>query len=107
MTMARESDAKDRAAAKAIWRRNALVFAPLLLLFVLNFALAHLKIGRYALPATLGVAALQALITGLFFMELRQAKAIVRLAAATGLIWLAIMFALTFSDIFSRLKWGG
>ena len=36
-------------------------------------------------------------------MELRLAKSFVRLAAAAAFVWIAIMFALTFSDLAWRV----
>ncbi|MDF3812618.1 MULTISPECIES: hypothetical protein [Rhodopseudomonas] len=45
---------------------------------------------------------LKAALALLIFMSLWRSRAIMRLAAATGLFWLAILFALTFSDVLSR-----
>jgi caa(3)-type oxidase subunit IV len=36
------------------------------------------------------------------FMELRAAKPFIRLAAAAAFVWIAVLFALTFSDLMSR-----
>ncbi len=50
----------------------------------------------------LGVAGLQVLLIWLLFMDLRRSSGVVRLCAVTGLLWLAFMFTLTFSDYFTR-----
>lgn len=52
------------------------------------------------------VAGLQVLLTALFFMDLRQARTIVRLCALTGVIWILIMFTLTFCDVAMQVDWG-
>jgi caa(3)-type oxidase subunit IV len=90
--------------AGAIWRRSALIFAPLALLVALNLGLAYLPLGRFALWAGLGVAAMQALLTALFFMDLRTAKPLIRLAAVAGVIWTGIMFGLTFCEMMTRFR---
>jgi hypothetical protein len=35
-------------------------------------------------------------------MELRVARGFIRLAAGAAFLWIAVMFALTFSDLISR-----
>jgi cytochrome c oxidase subunit 4 len=42
----------------------------------------------------------------LLFMELAHAKALIRLAAVTGLVFLAALFLLTLTDVLSRLALG-
>lgn len=37
-----------------------------------------------------------------FLMELKDASALLRLIAAAGLFWVIFLFALTFTDYFSR-----
>jgi caa(3)-type oxidase subunit IV len=38
----------------------------------------------------------------IFLMDLKSAKALLRVVAASGLLWLILMFTLTFSDYLSR-----
>jgi caa(3)-type oxidase subunit IV len=37
-----------------------------------------------------------------FLMDLKNARAIIRIVAAAGLFWAILMFALTFNDYLSR-----
>ena len=57
----------------------------------------------FNLPAALSIAAAKTLLIAILFMELRLAKSFVRLAAAAAFVWIAIMFALTFSDLAWRV----
>jgi len=85
-----------------IWRRNLLVWAALLALLGLTFALAHVPIGPFNAAVGMAISALKAALVLLIFMGLRRSPAIMRLAAGAGLFWLAILFTLSFSDVLSR-----
>ena len=41
-------------------------------------------------------------LIALFFMHLRGAGALLRIAAVTGILWLALLFGLSWSDIATR-----
>lgn len=77
-------------------------YVALLLLLGATLALSFVPLGPYNLPAALGIGTLKAAIIVWIFMEINRATAIVRLVAAAGLVWLGIMFALTFSDYLTR-----
>jgi len=85
-----------------IWRRSLLVWAILMLLVLLTLGLAYLPLGRFNMPLALLIAAAKAVLIGVIFMELRLAKGFIRLAAGAAFLWIAVMFALTFSDLASR-----
>lgn len=76
----------------------------LLLLFLLGAAAAtaYLDLRGKGPLLHLGVAALQVFLVWFLFMDLRRASGLVRLSAAAGLLWLAIMFMLAFSDYATR-----
>ncbi|HUO13195.1 MAG TPA: hypothetical protein VMU37_10620 [Caulobacteraceae bacterium] len=60
-------------------------------------------VGGALKPAlTLAIAAGQALLSGLLFMRLDKAAALVRLAAAAGFMWLSLLFILAFGDYLTR-----
>jgi cytochrome c oxidase subunit 4 len=61
--------------------------------------MAFVPLGLYNLPLALTIAGAKALLIAIMFMELRLAKSFIRLAAAAAFVWIAIMFALTFSDL--------
>jgi cytochrome c oxidase subunit 4 len=88
--------------ATDIWRSSLLVWAMLMLLVLLTLGLAYLPLGRFNMPLALLIAAAKALLIGIVFMELRLAKSFIRLAAGAAFLWIAVMFALTFSDLASR-----
>ena len=96
--------ADDKKAAKrsSIWRTSFLVWGALMLLVLLTLRLAYLPLGRFNLPVSLLIAAAKALLIGIVFMELRVAKGFIRLAAGAAFLWIAVMFALTFSDLITR-----
>ena len=87
---------------------RAIVFAPLLswlallVLLALTIALAYVPLGRLNLVVALAIATLKDVIVALIFMELIHAKAVHRLAAAIGILWLAFLFLLMFSDYLAR-----
>jgi cytochrome c oxidase subunit IV len=86
----------------AAWWSNLVIWAALLLLLVLSLGLAYLPLGRWNTPIGLAIAALKAALVGYFFMTLRRAPALVLLAIAAGALFTAVMFVLTFNDLFTR-----
>lgn len=102
MSVERAGDAKAAQRGADIWRRSLLVWAILMLLVLLTLGLAYLPLGRFNMPLALLIAAAKAVLIGVIFMELRLAKGFIRLAAGAAFLWIAVMFALTFSDLASR-----
>jgi cytochrome c oxidase subunit 4 len=100
--MTQTSTAAER--PKMIWRRNLIVWLALMLLVALTLGLAFLPLGSFNLPIALAIAAAKALLVAFMFMELRLAKPFVFLAASAGVVWLLIMFTLTFSDLLWRFS---
>ena len=87
----------------AIWRRVLGVRA-LLLALLAGSGLGAFHIGgAWGAALGFGIAATQAGLVALLSMRLDHADRLVRLAAARGLFWLAILFALTLTDTLSRL----
>lgn len=82
------------------------VFAALVGLTILTVAVSFVELGRLHATVALTIAVLKAMLVVLFFMHLWHSKPLVRLVAAAGFFWLAIMLALTFSDYASR-DWVG
>jgi cytochrome c oxidase subunit 4 len=100
--MTQTSTAAER--PKMIWRRNLIVWLALMPLVALTLGLAFLPLGSFNLPIALAIAAAKALLVAFMFMELRPAKSFVFLAASAGVVWLLIMFTLTFSDLLWRFS---
>jgi cytochrome c oxidase subunit 4 len=83
--------------------RNGLIWAGLLALLLLSLALAYVSMGVLAPVPGIVIAFMKAALVILLFMELLQAKSLIRLAALSGAIFLIVMFALTLSDVLTRL----
>jgi cytochrome c oxidase subunit IV len=97
------ADVRERPpSAVAIWRRNLLVWAALLALLAATWLIAYVPLGTFNLVLSLMIAAMKVALVAALFMELAHRSALLRLAAVTGLFWLAILFLLTFNDVLSR-----
>ena len=83
-------------------RTYLVVAAVLLLLTGLTIGVAFLPLGEWHSPVALGIAALKAVLIGLFFMHLRVSTPTTRLAALAGLFWLGILLAGTLDDVVTR-----
>ena len=89
-------------APKMIWRRSLAAWVTLMLLLALTFGLAFVPFGWLNMPIAMAIAATKALLVALVFMELRLARSFVVLGASAGVVWLLVMFTLTFSDFLWR-----
>jgi cytochrome c oxidase subunit 4 len=85
--------------AYAIWRRNGLVWLALLILLGLTFTIAHVPLGSFNVVAGLVIAAIKVAFVVVIFMGLGHSSALVRVVAAAGIFWLAILFVLTLTDV--------
>jgi len=77
-------------------------FSALMVLTALTVWMAFLDLGPLNLVAALGVAVTKATLVVLFFMHVKYSSKLTWLVAASGFFFLAIMIALTMSDIVSR-----
>lgn len=78
------------------------VWGVLLVLLLLTFGSAFLRLGPWNGVANLLIAAIKALLIATFFMRLRNAGALHRLAAAVPLLALALLFGLSHADYATR-----
>lgn len=85
------------------YRRNMLVWAALMVLLLLTFGSAYLKLGAWNNVINLAIAAAKALLVAAFFMHLRSASTMLRIVAATALIMLALLFGLSHADYATRV----
>jgi cytochrome c oxidase subunit 4 len=100
--MSTESDGSRLLAAK-LWRRNGLIWVALMLLLLLTLTLAYIPMGKLSPAIGVGIAAIKAVLVVLLFMELNKAMPLIRLAALSGVVFLAALFLLTLADVLSRL----
>jgi cytochrome c oxidase subunit 4 len=82
----------------------AAVFAALLVLTLTTTGVAFIDLGgQMNAVVALLIAAGKALLVVLYFMHLRYSRPLSWVFAGAGLFWLAIMLALTLSDILTRV----
>lgn len=84
------------------YRRSILVWAALMVLLLLTFGSAYLKLGTWNSAINLAIAAVKALLVAAFFMHLRSASSMLRIVAATALLTLALLFGLSRPDYATR-----
>jgi len=94
------------AEAFAMWRRNGLVWLALLVLLGLTFGAAHLSLGGFNVVIGLAIAGIKGALVVVIFMGLGRSASLIRLAAAAGVFWLTILFALTLTDVMASSHLG-
>ena len=82
--------------------RLVLTWIGLMLLLALTFGSSYVPLGAWNTAINMAVSCAKALLIALFFMELRGAGALLRLAAIVGVIWLALLFGLSGTDYATR-----
>ncbi len=92
-----------RVTAWKLWQRNGLIWAALMCLLTLTLVLAYVPMGVFTPMAGIAIAFAKAGLVVMLFMELAGSKPLIRLAAAAGLVFLTVLFALTLADVLSRL----
>jgi cytochrome c oxidase subunit IV len=85
-----------------IWLRPTAVWVALVLLGLVSLISAYLPLNAFNTPLNLAIAGVMVILLWLFLMDLIGSDALLRLIAVAGLVWLSFMFALTFSDYFTR-----
>jgi cytochrome c oxidase subunit 4 len=83
-------------------RPHLLPLAGLLLLLALTAASAFVRLGPGNLVVTMAISIAKMLLIACFFMELRKAGVLLRLAAFAGLTWLTIYLMLLLADYATR-----
>ncbi len=71
-------------------------------LLALTWGLGYVNLGVFNLVAALAISFAKMILIALFFMHLKTENRMLHLAAAAGLLWLALMFTLTLADYLSR-----
>ena len=74
----------------------------MLALLALTWGIAYVDLGSFNLIVALAIALAKAIVIALFFMHIKGSNRLLHLAAVAGLMWLAILIALTLSDYFTR-----
>ena len=79
------------------------IFGALMILTILTVIVARIDLGhRWNDVVALTIAVIKALLVVLYFMHVRYSSRLVWVIVASALFWMAILFALTFSDYWTR-----
>lgn len=79
-----------------------LIFGALMIGTILTVLVAKFDLGPLNNVVMLTVACAKALLVVLFFMHVRWSTRLTWIVAASGFVWLLIMFGLTLSDYLTR-----
>jgi cytochrome c oxidase subunit IV len=86
----------------AIRATFVLVWLSAMVLLGINIGISKLDLGPFAPLPIMLIAATQALLIVWFFLHVRRASALVRLAAFAAFFWAAVLFSLSLSDYLTR-----
>jgi cytochrome c oxidase subunit IV len=87
---------------RSLWRGPVAVWLLLLILLAVTVTSSFVPMGVANTAVNLVIAAVMLMLLGFYLMDLVGTTALIRLAAASGLLWLIFMFTLTFADYWSR-----
>ena len=79
-----------------------LVWLALLGLLAATAASAYVPMGDWNSAVNMAISSIKALLVAVFFMHLRHAGALLRLVAIAALLWLALLFGLSWTDYSTR-----
>lgn len=83
-------------------RTYVLVWLGLITLLLLTLGSAYLPLGWLNGVVNLAIAVAKALLVMIFFMHLRSSHYVLKIAAAAGFFWLAILIGLSLADFLAR-----
>lgn len=83
-------------------RTYVLVWVALIVLLLVTLGSAYVQLGRLNSAINLAVAVVKALLVVFFFMHLRSSHSVLRIVAAAGFFWLAILIGLSLTDFLAR-----
>ncbi len=98
------SERKHSQSIAHLWWRNGLIWLALLVLLLTSFGTAYIPLGPWNMPIGIGIAFVKAGLVAALFMELKQARALIRLACAAGFFIVFILYGLTTIDVLMRLN---
>ena len=80
----------------------AWVWLALMVLLALTLGSSYIHLGGFNTAVNFVIAAVKAGLVAYFFMRLRSSDALVRIAAAIGVLWALTLTALTLVDVLTR-----
>jgi len=82
------------------------IFATLIVLTGVTVAIARMDFGAMNTPIALAIAGFKATLVILFFMGVKYNTPLTKVVAASGFVWLIILFGITMGDYLTR-SWLG
>jgi cytochrome c oxidase subunit 4 len=79
-----------------------LIFGSLMVLTLLTVGVAFIDLRIFNTIVALTIAVVKATLVVLFFMHVKYSTRLTWVVAGSAVVWLAIMFAITFADYLSR-----
>lgn len=83
-------------------RQLLMTYLVLLGLLTLTVGMSFVPTGALSLAVSLSIAVAKAALIVMVFMQLASSIHLIRVIAVAGLIWLWVLFSLSFSDYFFR-----
>lgn len=78
------------------------IWAGLLVLLLLTWGYAYWPKAPGKTEVSLAIGAAKAALVAWYFMQLREAAGVVRLASMAGLLWASLLFLFAFADFLTR-----
>jgi cytochrome c oxidase subunit IV len=78
------------------------VYLVCMVLLAATMGVSFLKLGPFNVVLNMSISATKTLLVAWFFMHVRESSGLVRLASASALFWLLILFGLSLSDYLTR-----
>src|SRR5262245_31518794 len=78
------------------------VFSALMLMLALTVGIAYIHLGEWNVVVAMSIAVTKAVLIILYFMHVRYSPRLMWIYVGARFFWLGILFALTFSDYFTR-----
>ena len=78
------------------------IFFALMILTGITVGVAFINLGAFNFPVAISIAVLKATLVVLYFMHARYGSRLVWVLLGCGVLWLAILIALTMADYASR-----
>jgi cytochrome c oxidase subunit 4 len=82
------------------------IFLTLIFLTVVTVAIARMDLGAMNTPVALAIAGFKATLVILIFMGVKYNTPLTKVVAASGFLWLIILFGITMGDYLTR-SWIG
>lgn len=79
-----------------------LTWIALMICLAVTCASSYIAMGPWNSAINMAISCVKAVLIAIFFMQLRRPGALLRIAAVTGLIWLALLFGVSWTDYATR-----